>query len=102
MSPRPQWREVCIAAADDVIKTVVADLGIIPDNRAKVLVCVEGPHDLQFLRHIGDLLRAEDDSVIDMFTDTRVALVVLGGSTLKEWDKSALLKKYRASRGPHL
>lgn len=85
-------REVCIAAADDVIKTVVADLGIIPDNRAKVLVCVEGPHDLQFLRHIGDLLRAEDDSVIDMFTDTRVALVVLGGSTLKEWVNQHYLK----------
>jgi len=84
-------REVCIAD-DDVIKTVVADLGIIPDKRAKVLVCVEGPHDLQFLRRIIRLLRTEDDSVIDMFTDPRVALVVLGGSTLKEWVNQHYLK----------
>lgn len=84
-------RDVCIAD-DDVIKTVVADLGIIPDKRAKVLVCVEGPHDLQFLRRISSLLRAEDDSVIDMFADPRVALVVLGGSTLKEWVNQHYLK----------
>lgn len=84
-------REVCIAD-DDVIKTVVADLGIIPDKRAKVLVCVEGPHDLQFLRRISNLLRAEDDSVVDMFADPRVALVVLGGSTLKEWVNQHYLK----------
>lgn len=84
-------REVCIAD-DDVIKTVVADLGIIPDKRAKVLVCVEGPHDLQFLGRISNLLRAEDDSVVDMFADPRVALVVLGGSTLKEWVNQHYLK----------
>ena len=84
-------RDVCIAD-DDVIKTVVADLGIIPDKRTKVLVCVEGPHDLQFLRRINSLLRAEDDSVIDMFVDPRVALVVLGGSTLKEWVNQHYLK----------
>jgi len=84
-------RDVCIAD-DDVIKTVVADLGIIPDKRARVLVCVEGPHDLQFLRRISSLLRAEDDSVIDMFADPRVALVVLGGSTLKEWVNQHYLK----------
>jgi putative ATP-dependent endonuclease of OLD family len=33
-------REVCIAT-DDVVSQVVADLGIIPDKRARVLVCVE-------------------------------------------------------------
>lgn len=84
-------RDVCIAN-DDVIKRVVADLGIIPDKRAKVLVCVEGPHDLQFLRRINGHLREEDESVIDMFSDPRVALVVLGGSTLKEWVNHHYLK----------
>jgi hypothetical protein len=77
-------REVCIAD-EHVIRKVVADLGIIPDKRAKVLVCVEGPHDLQFLKCVNGMLRAEDDTVIDMFSDPRVALVVLGGSTLQEW-----------------
>jgi predicted ATP-dependent endonuclease of OLD family len=84
-------RDVRIAD-NDVIKTVVTELGITPDKRAKVLVCVEGPHDLQFLRRINTLLRTEDDSVIDLFADPRVALVVLGGSTLKEWVNQHYLK----------
>ena len=84
-------REVC-RADDYVIRRVVADLGIIPDKRAKVLVCVEGSHDLRFLRHINNLLRSEDDTVIDMFSDPRVAQVVLGGSTLKEWVNQQYLK----------
>ncbi|HZJ90775.1 MAG TPA: ATP-binding protein [Oscillospiraceae bacterium] len=84
-------REVCVAD-DDVIKTVVSELGIIPDKRAKVLVCVEGPHDLRFLRQINNLYRNEDNSFIDIFTDTRIAFVVLGGSTLKEWVNQHYLK----------
>lgn len=84
-------KKVCVAD-EEVITKVVADLGIIPDRRAKVLVCVEGPHDLQFLRRINSLLRTEDNLVIDMFGDPRVAMVVLGGSTLKEWVNQHFLK----------
>lgn len=78
--------------SEDVIDQVVSDLGIIPDKRAKVLVCVEGPHDIHFLRRINPLLRSDDYSIIDIFDDPRVALVVLGGSTLKEWVNQHYLK----------
>jgi putative ATP-dependent endonuclease of OLD family len=84
-------REICLAD-DNVIRQVVTDLGIVPDKRAKVLVCVEGPHDLQFLKRINSLLRHEDNTVIDLFGDPRVALVVLGGSTLQEWVNQHYLK----------
>lgn len=84
-------REICLAD-DNVIRQVVSDLGIVPDKRAKVLVCVEGPHDLQFLKRINRLLRNEDNTVIDLFADPRVALVVLGGSTLQEWVNQHYLK----------
>ena len=84
-------REVCIAT-DDVISHVITDLGIIPDRRAQVLVCVEGPHDLQFLKHINKILRDEDDTLIDLFSDPRIAFVLLGGSTLKEWVNHHYLK----------
>lgn len=80
------------SGTDDVIKQVASDLGVIPDKRAKLLVCVEGPHDLQFLRRVNSLLCLEDSSVIDMFNDPRVALVVLGGSTLQEWVNKHYLK----------
>lgn len=79
-------------ADDDVIKKVVADLGIIPDKRAKVLVCVEGPNDLRFLKNICDILRNEGDSVVNISEDERVALVTLGGSTLIEWVNGHYLK----------
>lgn len=77
-------REVRVAD-DEVMEAIANDLGIIPDKRARVLLCVEGPNDLQFLKRINAVLRKEDSSVLDVFGDPRVALVVLGGSTLREW-----------------
>ncbi len=77
---------------DDVYKNVVEDLGIIPDKRAQVLLCVEGPHDLQFLKKIHLLYQNENQSNIDLFNDPRVAMVVLGGSTLQEWVSNHYLK----------
>ena len=71
--------------SDEVFSRVASDLGIIPDRRAQVLVCVEGPHDLQFLKRINSILLSHDSSTINVFADPRVALVVLGGSTLQEW-----------------
>lgn len=84
---RPHEREGCevLAADGDVVRDVVSSLGILPDGRAKALVCVEGPNDLRFLERINRTLREEDDAVIDLFGDPRVAFVVLGGSTLQEW-----------------
>jgi len=77
-------REVC-NWSDDIIKQVAKDLGILPDKRVQVLVCVEGPHDIQFLKHMNILLCTENIEFIDIFTDPRIAFVVLGGSTLQEW-----------------
>ena len=84
-------REVC-PADDAIVQQVISDLGIVPDKRARVLVCTEGPHDLQFLKRINKLFRDEDDTVIDLFGDARIALVVLGGSTLQEWVNQHYLK----------
>lgn len=73
------------AGSDAVFKQVATDLGVIPDKRAKVLVCVEGPNDLQFLKQINSILINEDSSTVDLFADPRVALIPLGGSTLQAW-----------------
>ena len=68
-----------------LLRTIATELGVIPDNRAKVLLCVEGPHDLQFLRCINRILNQNDSTIPIIFNDPRVAFVVLGGSTLQEW-----------------
>lgn len=80
------------SGSDDVIKQVASDLGVIPDKRAKVLVCVEGPHDLRFLKKMNSLLISENNFIVDIFNNPRVALVVLGGSTLQEWVNQHYLK----------
>ena len=91
---RPHEGEGCevLKADGDVLRDVVSSLGILPDGRARVLVCVEGPNDLRFLERINRTLRGEDDAVIDLFGDPRVAFVVLGGSTLREWVNRHYLK----------
>ena len=97
---RPHEGEGCevLVADGDVVRDVVSSLGILPDGRAKAdgsakaLVCVEGPNDLRFLERINRTLREEDDAVIDLFGDPRVAFVVLGGNTLREWVNRHYLK----------
>lgn len=84
-------KEVLIAD-ESVLKTITKELGIIPDKRAKVIVCVEGPHDLQFLQRMNTLFQTEDSLMVNIFTDPRVAFVVLGGSTLQEWVNNHYLK----------
>jgi predicted ATP-dependent endonuclease of OLD family len=85
-----EGRKVCVAN-DEVIKTIVDNLGIVPDKRVKVLICVEGPNDLSFLKHINKLF-CEETCFFDVFADSRVAQIVLGGSTLQEWVNENYLK----------
>lgn len=73
------------SGSETVFKQVASDLGIVPDKRAQVLVCVEGPHDLRFLKRMNLLLKNDEPFIIDVFSDHRVAFIVLGGSTLQEW-----------------
>lgn len=58
---------------------VAQDLGVKPDPRARVLVCVEGVTDIPFLHHISRILRQDDATLIDLQTDHRVAIFPLGG-----------------------
>lgn len=70
---------------DDVYRQVVEALGVLPDKRAQVAVYVEGPNDVEFLRHACRLHRAVDATIIDFETDHRVAFVPTGGGNLQHW-----------------
>lgn len=83
----------CVAAgSEDVFAQIASDLGVHPDNRVRALVCVEGPHDVRFLRHISRSLCTAEDDIPDLSNDDRVAFVVLGGSSLREWVNEHYLK----------
>ncbi len=70
---------------EDVYRTIAQDLGVFPDSRASVLLCVEGPNDIRFLRRINAVMRSHDPAIIDVGSDSRIATVLLGGSTLRDW-----------------
>ncbi len=70
---------------DQVYKTIAHELGVVPDNRVRVIVCVEGPNDVAFLSHASKILREADPSLPDLQDDPSVLLLPVGGENLKQW-----------------
>jgi hypothetical protein len=90
------------SGSDQVYKQICQDLGVLPDpndqiqaNNIKVIVCVEGKHDINFLKNICRILRVQDPSVPDIETDSRIITLPLGGSNLKEWAKNNFLRSFQ-------
>ncbi|MDW3048725.1 ATP-binding protein [Vibrio sp. Vb1554] len=69
----------------DVLTDVASALGVTPDSRVKVLVCVEGPTDVSALKALSAALHNEDVTIPNLDLDDRVAFIVLGGGNLKHW-----------------
>lgn len=81
-----------VASGVDVFGDVAEALGVVPDSRVRVLVCVEGPTDVVALKCLSRALHQSDSAILDLSTDPRVAFVVLGGSTLQHWVANHYLK----------
>lgn len=69
----------------DVFGKVAEALGVTPDSRVQVLVCVEGPTDVLALKALSKALHEADSSLPNLASDERLAFVVLGGGTLEHW-----------------
>ena len=65
---------------EDVLRLVADQLGVLPDKRVRLLLYVEGPNDVVFLKNISGLT-----TDIDLGTDPGVAFVLSGGGNLKHW-----------------
>ncbi|WP_169293635.1 ATP-binding protein [Advenella sp. EE-W14] len=77
--------EPIIQSGVDVFEDVAETLGVTPDSRVKLLLCVEGPTDVAALKALSRALHDEDNSLPNLENEDRVAFVVLGGGTLKHW-----------------
>jgi len=78
---QPQVEE----ATDATWEAMVSALGVVPDNRVRLLLCVEGPNDVLAFTSLSRALHAIDPALPDLSVDPRVAFVVLGGGTLSHW-----------------
>lgn len=81
-----------VTSGVDVFDNVAKALGVVPDSRVKVLLCVEGPTDVLALKALSRALHEADNALVDLSTDSRVAFIVLGGSTLQHWVANHYLK----------
>jgi putative ATP-dependent endonuclease of OLD family len=77
---RPQ-----VEAGVDVFGRVAEALGVTPDSRVQLLLCVEGPTDVLALQARSKALHEADSTLPNLASDERVAFVVLGGGTLEHW-----------------
>ncbi|RCS59520.1 AAA family ATPase [Parvibium lacunae] len=75
-----------VSHCSDTDLTVIAnELGVLPDRRVQVLVFVEGTNDIEFLERVSSMLKPNFPNIVDFTSDSRVALVPLGGGSLKQW-----------------
>ena len=65
---------------ENVLRTAIDELGVLPDKRVRLLLYVEGPNDVAFHEHISQLT-----GQIDLTKDPRVAFILTGGGNLKHW-----------------
>ncbi len=84
-----------VEKGSDVFGKVADVLGLTPDSRAKVIVCVEGPTDVEALRYLSHALHVDDNTIPSLLNNSAFAFVVLGGSTLKHWVAEHYLRNLR-------
>ena len=89
---RDEFSKPFIQNGVDVFEKVANALGVTPDSRVKVLICVEGPTDVVALKCLSKALHLDNPSLIDLSADPRIAFVLMGGSTLKHWVNEKYLK----------
>jgi len=84
---------VVLDQPQNILRTIANTLGMLPEPlKPKLLICVEGPHDIRFLNTISALINENRPDLPDISNDTRVAIFPLGGGTLKDWVTHDYLK----------
>lgn len=90
------------SAVTPALLTTIADtLGLFPaltsaadeHHPVKLIVCVEGPNDIEFLNAISHTLRQAYDDVVDLASCPSIITISLGGGTLQNWVDHNYLQK---------
>jgi hypothetical protein len=78
--------------SDEVLDMVAETLGVLPDSRVAVLVFVEGPTDVDFLRHASRKYHEVATDIPDLSESKDAAFLPLGGTNLQQWVDGKYLK----------
>lgn len=84
--------------SENIRQKIAETLGVFPRadlSKVKVLICVEGQNDVNFLRGISKIIHSSDPSLPDLEVSEEnclIAFVPLGGSQLKSWVAEHYLK----------
>lgn len=83
------------APNNDVIEKVFEALGILPDihPHVKVVVCVEGPTDVEAIKSFNRCLHEHFPNLVDIEINPEIMIIPLGGSILKHWADYQYLRK---------
>lgn len=75
------------------IKKIIKTLGILPNpaDKVKIIIYVEGNHDVNGLKRYGKILRDEDPELFDLNSD-EIAWIITGGSSLKHYVENKYLE----------
>lgn len=81
---------------DDTIREIAETLGVLPSlsKEVKVIVLVEGIHDISTLKVFSNLIHSNDSNSINLDIDERVVIMPTGGSSLSMWVEHQYLKKF--------
>lgn len=85
--------KLSITFGEGIFPKIAKTLGVTPDSRVKVLICVEGPTDVTALGCLSKAMNLKYPELPNLLTDERVAYILMGGSTLKHWVNHNYLKE---------
>jgi len=95
------YPEVACGSRDEgILKRIADSLGVFPNfapalaphHGVKLIVCVEGPNDVAFLRAISRIVHSSGDTIVDLNSAQDIVMIPLGGSTLSDWVNKNYLK----------
>lgn len=97
------YPEVAMGTDDDgILKRIADTLGVLPDltpplapryHNVKLVICVEGPNDVAFLKAISQIAHRAYPDIIDLNMSPLTVVIPLGGGALKEWVNHNYLQK---------
>ncbi|WP_425449480.1 ATP-binding protein [Dethiothermospora halolimnae] len=97
---RNEFKEPILITDENVrLRNISNTLGLLPEYNTKVLVCVEGKNDVNFLKNLNRIQELRD--VVNLENEL-ITIIPMQGSNLKQWIKYDYLRKFNDIKEIHI